>query len=164
MAKHVDMASMMLGSIFLFIFLMAQSFGFSQNSQQEKIINKANADHIFNLTKPEWEEYAKKFTAPPGWELRLLPHDTGTSIGAMGLSNGWGLSTQLLYSDNKSNPDMIIVSSIYPVGTMPLFTKTLKKSLKTEAEEELGAGYSVSTIYKIVGNFEHVVLLVSKAI
>jgi hypothetical protein len=51
------------------------------NALGETIISKQDADRIFSITKPEWEEYAQKIGYPSDWKIRnsnmnpsLIPH------------------------------------------------------------------------------------------
>jgi len=110
----------------------------------EKIINKEDVDHIFGLTKPEWEAYAKKVTYPQGWKTRLSHHDTGTQVMAFDSSTESGLSLQTFYNDDKSPPDVLIIGIYYPLGTLPTFDDKFKEELARKARENLGSDYSIS--------------------
>ena len=131
-------------------------------SAQEKILNKDDADYIFSLTREEWEAYAKKMVHPQGWELRLSPHTTGTGVMAYDSQSGMGLAIQPLYGDYTNPPDMLIVSSFYPLGTLPNFTDEFKKSLEKEAMKDLGPHFSVSASYVKMSRLEGVRLKVTK--
>jgi len=128
----------------------------------ETIISKKEADHIFSLTKPEWEAYAQKIVYPPDWKVVLSPYDTGTAVMAFDRAGGYGLSIQPLYEDNHSPPAMLIVGSYYRAGTFPPFTEKLKKEFEEAAKKDLGPGYSVTATYAQLTPFEGVELTVMK--
>ena len=125
----------------------------------ETIISKEDADRIFSMTKPQWEEYAQKIALPLDWKIALSHHPTGTGVMAFDPKTGYGLSVQPLYPDDKSPPDMLVVGSYYPVGTLE-FTEILKKELKEAAEKDLGPKYSVTASYAKLPNHEGIVLIV----
>ena len=128
----------------------------------ETIISKQDADHIFSLTKPEWEAYAQKIVYPPNWKVALSPHDTGTGVMAFDTTTGYGLSIQPLYRDDHSPPDMLIVGSYYRAGTLSPFSDKLKKEIEEAAKKDLGPSYSVTATYVQLPPFEGVELTVMK--
>lgn len=128
----------------------------------EKIINKQDADHIFNLNRREWESYAKRMVHPDGWKVRLSSHDTGTGVTSLDPKTGLGLSIQPLYSDNKGPPTMLIVGSYYPLGFLPDFTDDFKKNLEKDASDDLGPAYLVTASYTKMPPFEVIELMVTR--
>ncbi|MCH8041685.1 MAG: sel1 repeat family protein [Nitrospinae bacterium] len=140
-------------------------FGEQNPLHGERIISKADADYVFNLTKPEWEAYANRMIHPMGWEARLAPHDTGTAVMAFNPATGFGLSIQPFYSDDDTRPGALMVGSYFPLGTLPEFTDEYKNQIEAEAKTDLGSDYSVSAIYKKMSpTLEGLELLIGKEI
>ncbi len=135
---------------------------FASVGMSQTIISKADADYIFSLTKPSWEDYARKMVHPDGWKVRLSPRDTGTGVMAYDNQTRMGLSIQPFYKDENSLPDILIVGSYYPLGTLPKFTEDFKHTIEGEAKKDLGAEYSVSAAYIEMPPFEGVELLITK--
>jgi hypothetical protein len=113
----------------------------------ETIINKEDTDLIFSLNKPQWEAYAKRMVHPEGWQVRLSPHESGTGVMSYNPKTGLGLSIQPLYGNDTSPPDMLVVGSDFPAGTLPKFTDELKRRMEADAGRDLGPEYSVSARY-----------------
>ena len=132
----------------------------SISAASETIISKQDVDHIFSMTKPEWEAYAQSVQYPATWEVALSRHDTGVGLMAFDRSTRYGLSVQPLYHDDKSPPDMLVVGSYYPDGTFPEFTEKLKKEIEEAAKQELGPRYSATAMYVKLPPFEGVELTV----
>ena len=133
----------------------------SADSAKEKIINKDDADYIFSLTRKEWEAFAKRMVHPLGWEIRLAPHSTGTGVMSFDSKSGMGSAIQPLYGDYINSPDILIVSSFYPLGTLPAFTDKYKEGLENEAVKDLGPNYSVSASYLKMSRLEGIELTVT---
>lgn len=134
----------------------------AQVGKPEVIINKEDADLIFTLNRLQWEAYAKRFIHPGGWEIRLSSHDTGSAVMAYDAKNGMGLSIQPLYKDDTSPPDILIVGSYYPVGTLGRFPDELRKHMEAAAKKDLGSEYSASLNYKkITPSMEAIEIMVS---
>ena len=74
----------------------------SRGEAQETIISKKDTDHVFSLTRPEWEKQSNRFFAP-GWTVRSAKHETGSQIIGFDPSTGIGLSIQPFYQ-NDHNP------------------------------------------------------------
>jgi hypothetical protein len=113
----------------------------------ETIISKEDADRIFSMTKPQWEGYARKVQYPKDWTIRLSEQETGNVLMAFNTKGAYGLSVQPLYGDDTSPPDLLIVGSYYPVGSLPAFTKKFKNNVEAAALRDLGPSYSVSARY-----------------
>jgi hypothetical protein len=127
----------------------------------QAIISKQEADRIFSMTKPEWEEYVQKVAYPSDWQKSLSSHDTGTAVMAFDRKTGHGLLVQPLYRDYQSPPEMVIVGRYYPEGSLPRFTETLKREIEEATKKDLGIQYSVSARYaKLPGGFEGIELTV----
>ena len=144
--------------IFLFMVVL-----FTSVAMSETIINKKDADYIFSLTRPQWEAYAQRMVPPEGWEQRLSPHDTGTSVIAYDSKTDFSLSVQPLYDNKTSTPVMLIVGSYYPLGTFPSFTDERKSEIEAAAKKDLGQKYEVSAIYAEMPPLEVVELMVTVA-
>ena len=129
----------------------------------ETIISKEDADYIFSLTRPQWEAYAQRMVHPEGWEQRLSPHDTGTSVMANDPKTGFGLSVQPLYNNETSPLNMLIVGSYFPLGTFSRFTDERKHEIAAAAKKDLGQKYEVSAIFAKRPPFEVVELMVTVA-
>jgi hypothetical protein len=128
------------------------------NASSETIISKQDADLIFSMNKSEWEVYAQKIGYPSDWEIRRSHLATGTTVMAFHQKTGRGLSIQPLYGDDKSRPDMLIVGSYYPIGSLPKFTEALKKEIEEAAKKDLGPEYSVTVSYAKFPKFEGIEL------
>ena len=143
--------------LYLFIVLLA-----IEGASAEEIISKDDADYIFSLDRDGWEEYVNRMEYPDGWSARKSTHNTGTGIMAYDPATGFGLSVQPMYGNTNESPDMIIVGSYYPKGTIPLMDEELKERLRKESEEDLGPSYTVSVLFADAPPFEGVELLVTK--
>jgi hypothetical protein len=126
---------------------------------QEKIINKQDADNIFSLNVREWDAYAKQITFPIGWENNFSEYHC---VAAFDQSTHMGLSIQPLFEDNSSPPTTIVVGSYYPLDTFPIFTDDIKNTIEKEAADDLGPEYSVSAIFIKTPPFEIIELRISK--
>jgi hypothetical protein len=78
--------------------------------------------------------------------------------------NGYGLSIQPFYKDDKSPPDILIVGSYYPSGTLPKFTDEFRTAIESEAKEDLGSKYSVSASHTKMPPFEGIELMITKGV
>jgi len=114
------------------------------------------------MTKPEWEVYAQKTQYPSDWKIALSPHATGPCAMAFDPKTGYGLRVQPLYRDDKSAPEMLVVGSYFPGGTLPRFTETLMKEIEEEAKKELGSNYSVTARYAKMPPLEGIELTVMR--
>jgi len=110
----------------------------------EKIISKSDADYIFSLDRAGWESYAERMVHPGGWKMQLARHETGTVVAAFDPATGMGLSTQPLYSDATKPPQMLVVGSYYPVGTLKTFTVKRKAELENAAQADVGSDYTAT--------------------
>ena len=89
---------------------------------------------------------------PAGWQVRLSPFDSGTAVMSYNPKTGVGLLIQPLYRDDASAPDILMVVSYFPVGTLPKFTDELKRSMEADARKDLGQEYSVSARYTTISS------------
>jgi hypothetical protein len=146
-------------------FIVALVIGFSslqcRVEAQETIISKTDADHVFGLTRPEWERESKTFIAP-GWTVRSAKHETGSQIIGLDPSTGIGLSIQPLYKDDHNPPDLVIVGNYFPIGTLPPMTETLKKDMEVAAQKDLSLTYSVRLNYTKMENIEAIELILTR--
>ncbi len=100
---------------------------------------------------------------PEGWQLRLSPHESGTGVMSYNPKTGVGLSIQPLYGNDISPPDILMVGSYFPAGTLPKFTDELKRRMEADAIKDLGPGYSVSARYTaLTSSIEGIELTVMK--
>ena len=109
----------------------------------EKVIDKKEADHIFSLTRNEWEAYAKRIKRKEGWEKRLRSIDTGTCVEWFDHETGYGISIRPEYKDQNNPPESLEVGSYCPVRYMPKITYDLEEKLSNLIIEELGRKYSI---------------------
>ena len=152
----------LLSLTFLFLFS-----GSVLGQAKETIISKADADHIFSLTRNEWEEYAKKIIHPLGWEVRLYPTSTGTGVMSGDPNSGIFLAVQPVYyeiqgTDNIKPPNMLRVGSYYPPGTLPEFTDEFKNGVENASMKDLGPNYLVSASYADHSPLEGIMLTIIK--
>ena len=106
--------------------------------------------------------YAKKMYHPGGWETRLLPLGTGTGVMLYDPKSGKGLGIQPMYKDSTNPPDILILSSFFPPGTLPDFTEKYKRGLESEAMKDLGPAYSVIASPANMPPLEGIELMVTK--
>ena len=126
---------------------------------QEKIINKQDADNIFSLNVREWDAYVKQITFPDGWKKRPSEYHC---VGAFDPKTHMGLSIQPLFKDHSSPPTALVVGNYYPLGTFPTFTADIKTKIEREATDDLGPEYSISAIFVRTPPFEIIELRISK--
>lgn len=130
-------------------------------SAQETIISKKDADFVFSLNKSEWEKSATKFFAP-GWVVRSTKHETGTGVAGFDPSNGYGMSVQPLYRNDRDKPEMVIVGNYFPAGALPPMTEELKRSMETAARKDLGVTYSLRLSHSKMEKMEVIELFLTK--
>jgi hypothetical protein len=133
----------------------------SRVQAQETIISKKDADHVFSLTRPEWEKQSERFFAP-GWTVRSAKHKTGSQIIGFDPSTGIGLSIQPLYQNDHNPPDLVIVGNYFSIGALPPMTDELKKGMEGAAKKDLGPTYSVRLNYTKMENIEAIELILTK--
>lgn len=134
----------------------------AMNALAEKIVTKEDTNHIFSLNRIGWEAYVKHMTFPEGWKARTNQLDTGTGVMAYDASTGFGLSVQPLFSNPQKPPDILIVGSHYPKGTLQNTDAQFKQKVKDDAEQDLGNEYSISVSVSISPLFETVELAITK--
>jgi hypothetical protein len=144
------------------ILIAGALFAMTMNTLAEKIITKEDTHHIFSLNRAGWEAYVKRMTFPESWKARTNQLDTGTGIMAYDASTGFGLSVQPLFSNPQTPPDMLIVGSHYPKGTLQGNEAQFKQKLKDDAEQDLGNEYSVSVSVSTTPSFETVELAITR--
>jgi hypothetical protein len=138
---------------------LALGYVATKRKPAERIINKADADTIFSLTKSEWEAYVANIRYP-GEEVRLSHHDTGTKVMAVHPTANHGRSIQALYSDETGPPVMLLVGGY--ATKMPPFTAARKAEIEQGAQRDLGQIYSVSAAFTTAGPLEGVELTVTR--
>lgn len=133
----------------------------SRAETRETIISKKDADHVFSLTRPEWEKQSKRFFVP-GWTVKSAKHETGSQIIGFDPSTGIGLSIQPLYQNDYNPPDLVIVGNYFPIGALPPMTDELKKDMEVAAQKDLSLMYSVRLNYTKMENIEAIELILTK--
>jgi hypothetical protein len=130
---------------------------------QERVISKPDADMIFAFKRRDWERHVHQVTAPEGWTFRLVPHDTGTALARFERSTGLGASVQPLFSDDQGPPEMLIVSSYYPLSVLRITDQVLKR-IQEGARLDLGPSYSVLANHAKMSdaNLEGIELIVTR--
>ena len=110
---------------------------------QERIISKPDADMIFAFTRAEWEKYVRQVAPPEGWTMRLVPVEMGTGLSSFNRSTGIGMSVQPVYPDDQGPPQMLVVGSYYPRGSMRITDDVLQR-IEQSAQLDLRPAYFVS--------------------
>lgn len=134
------------------------------SSGVETIVRMEDVERIYALNRAGWEAYAKGMVHPGGWKIQLQPHESGTGVACFDAKTGRGLGVQAIYHDDSSSPDMLVVSSYFPDGTLPGFPDNYGADLKKSAQEDLGDRYSVKTVSKRQGSLEVVELLIFRVL
>jgi hypothetical protein len=116
----------------------------------ERIVNKQDTDRVFALNKADWNAAAEQTGHPEGWTVRLSRLETGTGVGSFNAKTGIGLTVQPLYTKDKGPPDVLIVESYYPVGTLREFTDETKRNMEAAAQSDLGDAYAVRLRFRTV--------------
>lgn len=116
----------------------------AQGADTERIISKQEVDQLFALTKSQWNERAIRI----GEHGRILvAQPSGNTLGSFDPKTGMGLSVQPLFSDEARLPDVLIVGSYYPAGTLPPGpVEELKKKFESQMRADLGTSYSISVV------------------
>jgi hypothetical protein len=127
--------------------------------QLKKIIpNKQAVDEYFNFNKRVWDSYVRQMAIPDGWNKRYEYN----SVMAFNPKTNIGFSIQLLFKDNSSLPNILIIGNYCPLGTLTVFSDDIKINLEKEAVNELGPQYSLSAAFVETPPFEGVELTVIK--
>jgi len=126
----------------------------------ERVINKADTDAIFSLTRSGWEDYAARISYP-GEEVQLAHFDTGTVVIAFNPVSGQGRRIQPLYRDDTNPPDMLVIAGYNP--KVPPFTAKRKLQIEKAAQRDLGRNYSVTAASTRAGSPNGVELTVTRA-
>jgi hypothetical protein len=132
-------------------------------TQSKIILDKADADRIFAMTRSEWESYAKGLAYPEGWKVQLDLSDSGSGVLGHHPPTGIELTIRPYYDNAIDPPEVLFVVSHYPQGMAPKFTAELKKDLEYEAKRNLGPKYSVSVAYMKSPPFEEIELTIKRA-
>ena len=148
--------------IFIFHILSFLLSGPSCLLAQKTIISKSDADNIFYLKKRQWEEYIKQAIHPMGWKVEIHSLDTESAMGAFDPKTGMGLSVQPLFRNNYSLPEMIIVGSWYPKGTITI-TDELKRGIENESKKDLGPEYNIKLNHKKEPKWDIIEILITKS-
>lgn len=130
-------------------------------SAKKKILSNIDIHKIWNLNLNEWTVYAQAMVHPEGWDLQLIPQDTGTVVMFFDRNSSMGLSVRPLYRDDNSPPVKLVVGSYYPIGTLPKFTEIFKKNLESDEASELGPDYSVTAAHAVLQKIETIKLIIS---
>jgi len=121
-----------------------------ETSREERIVNKQDTDTVFGLNKADWNAAAEQMSNPLGWTVRLSRLETGTGVGSFDPKTGMGLVVQPLYTNDTGAPDLLIVGSYYPIGTLREFSDQRKKNIEAAARSDLGDGYAVGIQFSTV--------------
>jgi hypothetical protein len=129
-----------LRSIVALLLLLPLVVGPGPAGGQEPIVSKRDADRIFGLSRSQWEAEARAFVPPRGWNVRLQPATTGTSVIATDPRTGTGLGVQPSFRDAQGPPELLVVSSYYPAGTLRRYSEQRRREMETAAAD-LGSAY-----------------------
>jgi len=129
---------------------------------KETIISKSDADYIFTLKMPQWEEYIKQAINPRGWKVKIHSLDTGSAMEAFDPKTGMGLAVQPLFRNNHSLPEMIIVEGWYPKGTITI-TDEPKRGIEIESKKDLGPEYHIKLNRKKEPKWDIVEIQITKS-
>ena len=132
-------------------------------AQLKTIVSKANADHIFSMTRSRWESYVKALARPEGWTFRFDPSDEGTSLFAHDTVAGIALTIKPYYDNAIDPPEVLFITRHYAVGKGPKFSADVRRDLEEKTKKDLGPGYSVSAAYTKAPPFEEIELIIRKA-
>jgi hypothetical protein len=130
-----------LRSIVALLLLLPPVVGPGPAGGQERIVSKRDADRIFGLSRSQWEAEARAFVPPRGWNVRLQPATTGTSVIATDPRTGTGLGVQPSFRNAQGPPELLVVSSYYPAGTLRRYSEQMRREMETAAAADLGAAY-----------------------
>src|SRR4030042_3069990 len=151
--------------IFMFHILSFLKSGPTCLVAKETMISKSDADYIFTLKIPQWEEYIKQAIHPmgwKGWKIKIHSLDTGSAMGAFDPKTGMGLTVQPLFRNNHSLPEMIIVEGWYPKGTITI-TDEPKRGIKIESNKDLGPEYHIKLNHKKEPKWDIIEILITKS-
>jgi len=129
---------------------------------KETLISKSDADYIFALKRPQWEEYIKQLIHPMGWKVNIYSLDTGSVMGAFDLKTDMGLTVQPLFRNNYSLPEMIIVEGWYPKNTTTI-TDEPKRGIENESKKDLRPEYHIKLNHKKEPKWDIIEILITKS-
>jgi hypothetical protein len=132
-------------------------------TQLKTILGKADADRIFSMNRFKWESYAKGYAYPEGWKVRVEPSDSGSGVLGHDPTTGMKLTIRPYYDNTIDPPEVLFITSSYPLGKAPQFTADFKHDLEYEAKRNLGPEYSVSTSYTKSPSFEEIEITIKRA-
>jgi len=135
----------------------------SGSSSAEQIISKDDADNIFNMDKETWETYVWEVEAPTGWKQSLRSMESGTAIMSFNQDMEYGVSIKPFFDDNTKTPDMLIVGSYYPNGSLKDDTEKLINSVRKKAESDFSSSYIVDVVLTNTPPLEGVELHLKKS-
>lgn len=118
----------------------------SRTASAEQIISKEDTDNIFSMDKVTWEAYLREVEAPAGWKQNLKPMESGSAIMSFNQDMGYGVSIKPFFDDKSKVPDMLIVGSYYPDGSLHDDTEKLIDNVRKNAESDLGGSYLVDVV------------------
>jgi hypothetical protein len=132
-------------------------------AQLKTILGKVDANRILSMNRLQWESYAKGYAYPEGWKVRIEPSDSGSGVLGHDPTTAMELTIRPYYDNTIDPPEVLFVTSSYPLGKAPKFTTDFKSDLEYEAKRNLGPGYSVSISYTKSSSFEEIELTIKRA-
>jgi len=126
------------------------TFPLLESINQDNYIHKEQIDHIFTLDIKGWEEHIKDMEPTlntDGWSSVKNPCETG-SIFISNNPDGTACSVQPLFGEtDSSNPNILIIGTYYPKGSIPFENENFRSNLKFKCEEELGEFYRLEVSF-----------------
>jgi L-aminopeptidase/D-esterase-like protein len=114
---------------------------------QERIVSKRDADRIFRLSRPQWEDEAKRLVQSEGWKVQPGSNEAGTGVITFDLKTGVGLAVRPSFPDAQGPPETLVVGSYYPIGTFQRFSDRTRREMESAAGTDFGSAYSVTVAF-----------------
>jgi hypothetical protein len=134
---------------------------------QERIVSKRDADRIFRLSRPQWENEAKRLVQSEGWKVQPGSNEAGTGVITFDPKTGVGLAVRPSFPDAQGPPETLVVGSYYPTGTFQRLTDQTQRELETTTGSDLGPGYTLTVSFSIMTSpppgFDVVEILITRA-
>jgi hypothetical protein len=137
----------------LFIILFGFLYVGCPVDAQETFVSKKDADFVFGLSKPKWEEISKSYFAP-GVAIKSVPHDSGSQVIALDPTTGVSLSVQPFFNNDSDPPVRVVIGNYFPLGILPAVTEEMQKQMRAGAQRDLGEKYTVQLDYSKTEKFE----------
>lgn len=122
----------------------SHTFPLLESINQDNYIHKRQIDHIFTLDIEGWEEHIKDMEPElntDGWSSVKNTCETG-SVLLINNPDGTACSFQPLFvGADSSNPNILIIGTYYPKGSIPFENENFRNDLKSKCEAELGESY-----------------------